>query len=133
MKIRLILPLSAFLVLTVLPVAGWAAETYKDISSREAREMLNSQKEGLLLLDVRTEREYSAGHLKNSKLIPIQVLADRLEEIDKYRDKEIIIYCAVGGRSSKASSLLMKNGFKKVYNMNGGIKAWTKNGYEVER
>ena len=92
---------------------------------------MDSDRKDLLLLDVRTKGEYEKGHLENATLIPVQILTGRVNEIADFRDRKVIVYCAVGGRSSKASAYLSGQGFKKVYNMSGGIKAWSGLGYEI--
>ena len=106
---------------------------YSNVSPDKAKGMIQSGGAELLVLDVRTPGEYkSDGHIKNSLLIPINVLEAKLGEISAYKDKDIIVYCAVGGRSAKASSILSEKGFNKVYNMTGGIKEWKRLGYSVE-
>ncbi|MBE9504055.1 MAG: rhodanese-like domain-containing protein [Proteobacteria bacterium] len=125
--------LSLLFISTLLSASYGAAESYKDISPRQVKNMLNKGKKGVMLLDVRTSGEYKTGHLKNSILIPIQVLEKRINEISAFKDKELIIYCAVGGRSSRAATYLTNNGFNKVYNMSGGINAWSRLGYEIEQ
>lgn len=113
--------------------ASCMAGAYNNVSPDKVKGMIKSGGDELLLLDVRTPGEYkSEGHLKNSILIPINLLESKLGEISAYKDKDIIVYCAVGGRSSRASSILSEKGFKKVYNMTGGIKEWKRLGYSVE-
>jgi len=75
-----------------------------------------------LLLDVRTQSEYDAGHIDGSVLIPHTELADRLDEVEGY-DK-VLVYCASGNRSVAASQILIDAGFKEVYNFKGGFSAW---------
>lgn len=89
----------------------------------------------VFILDVRTEGEYAAGHIKGSTLlavqdIPKQELVEKLKEIPK--DRKILVYCRSGARSAKASGILAENGFARVYNMQGGITEWMNAGYEVE-
>jgi rhodanese-related sulfurtransferase/rubrerythrin len=79
------------------------------------------------LLDVRQPGEYEVAHLPGSRLIPLPQLQDRLRELDP--GKPTIVYCAVGGRSRVAAQILAGKGFKEVYNLAGGIKAW--NGAKV--
>ncbi|MCB2227544.1 MAG: hypothetical protein KQH53_12780 [Desulfarculaceae bacterium] len=74
------------------------------------------------LLDVRQPKEYREKHLPGAELIPLPELKERLDEVD--RDKPVVAYCAVGGRSRAASQYLQGQGFKEVYNLSGGIKAW---------
>ena len=74
------------------------------------------------LLDVRQPKEYEAEHLPGARLIPIKELAQRQAELDPARP--VLVYCAVGGRSRAAAQYLNGQGFKEVYNVAGGIKAW---------
>ncbi len=84
-----------------------------------------------LVLDVRTPNEFHRGHLENAKLIPVQQLEYRLNEIAQYKNKDILVYCRSGNRSTVASQILIQNDFKKLYNMRYGIKEWQKKGYKV--
>ena len=81
---------------------------------------------GILLLDVRTKKEYygNLGHLKDAKLIHISQLESRISEINDYKNKPILVYCTVAQRSTIGSNLLREKGFTKVYNMLGGMKRW---------
>lgn len=93
------------------------------IDSEEAKKFMAEHPEGsYTLLDVRQPSEYEKEHLPGAKLIPLGQLGDSLAEIDK--DKPVITYCAIGGRSRVAAQMLNGNGFRKVYNLTGGIKAW---------
>lgn len=83
----------------------------------------------IVLLDVRTPGEYQQqssqlGILKGAINIPIQELGDRLDELEGYKDSEIIVYCSVSMRSPRASKLLSDNGFEKIHNMLGGMTTW---------
>jgi len=84
-----------------------------------------------MLLDVRTAQEYAEGHIKGAKLIPVQLLAERLSEVPK--NKQVYVYCHSGVRSARASKLLAEHGFKNIENMKGGIIAWKGAGYPVEK
>jgi len=84
-----------------------------------------------MLLDVRTPEEYAAGHIAGAKLIPVQVLAEHLNEIP--RDKQVYIYCHSGTRSARASKLLADRGFSNIENIKGGIVAWKEAGHPVVR
>lgn len=95
-----------------------------DISADQAKALLSSGPgEAPQLLDVRQPGEYEAGHLAGAVLIPLKELADRYQELDQ--GKPVVVYCAVGGRSKVAAQLLMGLGLAVVYNMTGGIKAWS--------
>lgn len=74
-------------------------------------------------IDVRTNSEFLSGHIQNSIHIPLQELANRLNEIEQIKQKNIIVYCRSGARSSNATDILLKNNFK-VQNLSGGILSW---------
>jgi phage shock protein E len=71
--------------------------------------------EGGIIVDVRTKAEFSSGHIKGSKNIPLQSLPANLNKL-KDKDKPVITCCASGMRSASAKSMLKSNGFTNVYN-----------------
>jgi len=71
--------------------------------------------EGGIIVDVRTKAEFSGGHIKGSKNIPLQTLPANLSKL-KDKDKPVITCCASGMRSASAKSVLKSNGFSNVYN-----------------
>lgn len=89
------------------------------------------QNPGVYLLDVREPDEYAAGHIPGITLIPMGEVAARLAELP--RDKEIVVTCRTGNRSSQVADLLREQGFTNVHNMTGGIVAWEEAGYPVEQ
>jgi rhodanese-related sulfurtransferase len=97
---------------------------FTSITTTQVKEMV-SEDTSVVLLDVRTPAEYNSetGHLAHAKLIPVQELEQRIEELTPFRGKTIVTYCRSGHRSSSAASLLTKRGFK-VINMEGGILKW---------
>ena len=96
------------------------APTY-DVSVEEANAMLAENQEQIILLDVRSEGEFSTEYIPGAINIPTGELENRLDELDM--SKEIIVYCKSGGRSSAAKDMLVQHEFI-VYNMLGGINAW---------
>ena len=76
-----------------------------------------------LFLDVREEWEYEDDNL-GAKNIPLADLPHRLEELDSYKDQEIIIHCRSGARSGNAKKFLESKGFSQVRNVLGGIMAY---------
>lgn len=81
--------------------------------------------ERVVLLDVRTQGERDRGSIKGSLHIPLHQLRGRAEELQRHRDKEIICYCAVGGRSVTAAGMLAKQGLRAA-NMKEGIAGWNR-------
>ena len=114
-----------------LTVIDYHQASYREVASSEAAEFI--QNEQPIILDVRTPNEYKRGHLYNSVLIPVQELQNRYKELGTDKDREILIYCATGNRSTVASKILIDSGFKHIVNMRGGIYDWSKKNYPVTR
>jgi len=77
-----------------------------------------------LVLDVREDKEFAAGHIPKAKHIPLGQLAGRIKELDKFKGKPVLVTCRSGQRSASACRMLRKAGFETVYNQAGGIIAW---------
>lgn len=77
------------------------------------------------LLDVREPDENEFVALPNSRLIPLGQIADRMEELESWRDDEIVVYCHHGIRSLHAIGLLARAGFQRLANLSGGIDRWS--------
>lgn len=101
--------------------------THKNI---QPKEMCSLDESKVLFLDVRTPAEFNGtaeqkfGAIKNAVNIPVQELQARISELEKYKDKEIVVYCSHSHRSPRASYLLTQGGFKNVTNMQGGMSVW---------
>ncbi|MEO9476838.1 MAG: rhodanese-like domain-containing protein [Cyclobacteriaceae bacterium] len=102
------------------------------VTVNTAEEVIDVLSTDLQLIDVRTPAEYSAGHIKNATLINIQDpdFESKMDQMNK--EKPVMVYCAVGGRSSRAVALIQDLGFSKVYNYKGGMKDWSASGMEME-
>lgn len=103
----------------------------KQVSATEAVHFINRR--DALVLDVREGNEYAAGHIPNSKHIPVGQLADRAKELEKFKGRPIVVVCASGMRSGAACGTLAKLGFQDVVSMRGGIGAWQTAGMPVEK
>ncbi len=89
------------------------------------------ERDDVLVLDVREQWEYDAGHIPNITHIPMGEIQKRLDEIPT--DKTVIVTCQSGGRSSQITNLLRDNGYDDVHNMTGGILSWQNAGLPVEK
>lgn len=85
------------------------------------------------LVDVRTSGEYLEGHLKNSHNICVtdDDFEEQVASLDK--DKPVYVYCKKGGRSAQAAEKLKEMGFKKIYDLEGGIVLWEESGMKTEK
>lgn len=109
-------------------IIGWIMGGYEpdyipQISVQEFAEMLAREKERIEVLDVRERAEVEAGAIGNSVRIPLGQLQDRTGELD--RDKLVVVHCKGGYRSSIATSILRRAGFRDIANLTGGFDAWT--------
>ena len=99
---------------------GKEPNTSRDVTPAELKGLMDNG--GVVLLDVREPFEYEICRLTGSKLIPLGELPEKIGELD--RNQEVVVYCHVGTRSSAAVEFLSSQGFKKVHNLKGGIRAW---------
>jgi len=95
---------------------------YKTTSAVGAVGLINETETAIV--DVREPHEYAKAHIENSLNIPINKFDKRLEELEKYRDKTLIITCQTGTRSPQACKKLTKAGFENVYTLSGGMQGW---------
>lgn len=114
--IRIILFFSCFFV----AVTG---RTQERLSPKEFRKKLN-QSDSALLLDVRTPTEIGKGYLRGAVFMDFydSSFKEQVARVD--RDKPVFVYCAIGGRSWDAAKIMHEMGFKKVYDLKGGIIVW---------
>jgi phage shock protein E len=85
----------------------------------------------VMILDVREQDEWDAGHIPGAVLMPMGQVSDRMSEIPK--DKTVIVQCRSGNRSSQVTDFLVQQGFTNVHNMTGGLNAWQSAGLPVEK
>jgi rhodanese-related sulfurtransferase len=101
------------------------------VNTLEATQLIN--REDALVVDVREQAEYAQSHILNARLLPLSQIEAKIGDIEKFKDKPLILYCATGNRSSTAASVLRKGGFSKVFNLSGGFSAWQQAGLPVQK
>ena len=114
-----------FLILIVsVLLLGCCSNSQSYINLKPIEFQTSFEKEGCIILDVRTPQEVSSGAIENASTIDFydQDFERKISKIQK--DKTVYVYCKSGGRSSQAAKLLVKSGQAKVVNLNGGIMAW---------
>src|SRR5580765_8657632 len=97
-------------------------EAIPAMSAREVKQKMDAQ-EAFELIDVREPFEYEIARIDGSKLIPLGEIAERADELQ--REQMIVVHCHSGGRSAEGVRLLQQRGFTNVYNLEGGIDAWS--------
>lgn len=86
-----------------------------------------------VVLDVREQSEHDRGCIAGARLIPAGQLKTRLGELDKLKQRPILVHCATGNRSQSAAVALKAAGFKEVFNLQGGMGAWQQAGMPMEK
>ena len=100
-----------------LPVEIDVAEAARLLADRPRRRVL--------LLDCRTPEEHAIARIPDSLLLPIAEIAERVDELEAWRDAAIIVHCHHGMRSLRVAEWLRGRGFPAVTSMRGGIDAWS--------
>lgn len=108
-------------------ITGWIASGYEldyipQISVQELTELQQSERDGMRILDVREPGEVEAAAMNGSTRIPLGQLEARTSELQK--DKLLVVHCKGGYRSSVATSILRRAGFRDIANLTGGFDAW---------
>ena len=106
---------------TPAPTATAAVE-YKKISAADAKARMDSG-DTIVILDVRTQEEYDAGHIPGAILVPNETIVDKQPELLPDLDAEILVYCRSGNRSAQAAKKLIAIGYTNVIDF-GGIIDW---------
>lgn len=111
-----------------LALVNEARERVREVDADEARRMAES---GALLVDVREDREWEAGHARGAVHLGRGVIERDVEKAIPDKDAEIILYCGGGFRSTLTADSLQRMGYSSVLSMAGGWRAWQENGGEV--
>ena len=95
-----------------------------DVSVAEAVDLIKNK--NAVIIDVRTPEEFAESHLPEANNFPVDTLSQNIETIKKLqRDKPLLVYCRSGKRSARAAEKLKNLGVNSLYNLKGGIKAWS--------
>ncbi len=103
----------------------------KEVDCTAALQLINHK--DALVLDVRNDEEYKAGHILNSTPIPLGKLNERIGELEKHRERPIVVVCRSGSRSGAACATLGKHGFAQAFILAGGVMAWQKANLPLEK
>ena len=119
---QLFLALAIILILIVREPLQRGAHGYLGVGPMEATSLISHQ--DAIVLDVREDNEFKGGHVLHALHIPSGRVTDRINELEKYRNRPLIVLCRSGNRSRGVCSILRKRGFETVYNLDGGVLAW---------
>ena len=97
-----------------------------EVSAEEAKQKIES---GAQLIDVRTDTEFSAGHIPGARHVPVAEVQQRASELDQ--SQPVVIYCRIGNRSGPVADAFAASGWD-AHSIEGGLIAWHEAGLELE-
>ncbi len=115
--------------------AGEPVRTVRQIDVHTLKHKLATN--GLQVLDVRDDEEWDEGHIAGAHFMPYTHLVPQLtfpaqlDQLPLQKEQSVAVTCATGKRSSTAISILLQNGYKRLYNVTGGMEAWENAGFEM--
>ena len=115
-----------WIILFVGLVAYLKRKAGKAIGIHEVTRLINH--EDGVVVDIRDKKAYAKGHIVDALNIPLAKLDERITELDKKKDKPLIVVCQMGHQSGEAVRKLESKGHGRVYRMSGGIAEWQSQG-----
>ena len=103
-----------------------------DLSPQQVVQLMSHEADSVIV-DVREDSEFQSGYIQDSLHIPLSAFKSRINELDNYKQKNVILGCRSGSRSARACNMLKKNGFEKVHNLRGGIMAWENDNLPIRK
>jgi len=103
----------------------------REVGVVEAVQLINRQ--DAVIVDVRAPNEFKAGHIPHARNIPAEQIKDRMKELEKLKNKPLLLVCQTGARSAQTCGGLLKDGFANVAALSGGMAAWLQAGIPVEK
>ena len=112
----------------IMKLAGAGGQ---EVGTLEAPRLMNAGK--ALVLDVRDEKDYAAGHLPRARHIPLREMSKRLDEIAKWKEKPVLVTGKAGAASAAAARFLKRSGFNNVVLLKGGVASWQQASLPLEK
>ena len=113
---------TAFLALLALFIRNETRRGGRSVTAQQLVDLVN--KENALVIDVRDKKDFDAGHIVDALNIPHTSLDSRVSELNKHRDRPIVVACKMGQHSGTAGTMLRKHGFENVSRLTGGVTEW---------
>jgi len=127
----LVLTFVASGAMLVWPLVSKRLSSARDVDTLGVTRLINAGNP--LLLDLREPKEFDGRTLPNAVHVPLSQLGSRGAELAKYVSRPVVAFCDRGQRSRAAAAVLSKQGFKEIYNLTGGFKAWRDAGLPVTK
>jgi rhodanese-related sulfurtransferase len=114
---------STFVVLLIALIVSESLKGGQKISINQATLLIN--RDHAVLVDLRSEQEYRAGHIAGAINIPHDTIKTRMKELDKHKERPVILVCKMGHSSGAVGIVLKKAGFNSVQSISGGMAEWS--------
>jgi rhodanese-related sulfurtransferase len=118
-------------VMLIFPLFTRGLRTSAEVGPTDAVMLIN--RKDAVVIDVRDEGEFASGHINNARHVPEKQLTDRMKELEKFKNKPVIVSCASGRRAGAVADSLRKQGFADIVALRGGIVAWAQAGMPLEK
>lgn len=116
----------AFLVVITLLIVTEGRKAGRALTTQQATNLIN--RENALVLDIRSKKDFSAGHIVDSINIPADSLTKRMGELDKHKSKPLLLVCANGQHSGPYAKQMKAAGHDNICRLSGGISSWRADG-----
>lgn len=127
----LFLMLAVIIFLLFMDPAKRRVAGVSSVNQSNALRLLQNDK--TVVLDVSEESDYKAGHISGAINSPASKLATDVDRLSKHKDRDVMLVCRNGQKSSRTASLLKKAGFSKLHILEGGMASWLKENLPVEK
>ncbi|MGD8415933.1 MAG: rhodanese-like domain-containing protein [Pseudomonadales bacterium] len=114
--------IGTFVLLLALFIRNETKRGGQSVSAQQLVDMVN--REDALVLDLRDKKEFDSGHIVDAVNVPYSALESRLKELEKYKERPVVIACKMGQHSGAAGTILRKHGFANVSRLTGGVAEW---------
>lgn len=124
---------AALVVILGLLAAEPLLKQASGVKSVSVLEMPQLTREKSIVVDVSDPADYKKAHIPDAVNMPAKSLSNDLKQIEKHKNKNVILVCRMGNKAQSVAKQLIRNGFEKVYVLNGGMNAWEKENLPVKR
>lgn len=111
-----------FVLLLALFIRNETQRGGRSVSAQQLVDLVN--RENAVVLDLRDRKEFDAGHIVDSVNVPYASLESRIGDLEKYKERPLVIACKMGQHAGAAGTMLRKKGFANVSRLAGGIAEW---------
>ncbi|SFC32453.1 Rhodanese-related sulfurtransferase [Marinospirillum celere] len=112
----------AFILLLVMVIYNETKGTAKGLTPAEAVRLMN--RDEAVAVDIRDRKDFNAGHITGAIHLPMSSMDSKLHELEKHKDKQIIVVCRMGNSANMAVTKLQKAGYQQVMRLKGGMMQW---------